>query len=504
MTARISAPFRTTLTLVAALAAAGTALADDDKDFGSQVEHLLKAQSGKLFGIDRPLDASAPATTGAYRNAYQSAYDQVLVADGLKAEFVTREAANNSDMMFLWPNGEHPTHLIMAIEEFSPKVIGKLPSGLDKLTPSLQRLDLKTGKAETILRGLSGADGVRLTPWGTVLVTEEADDGGAYEIIDPLNVTNHTVISRAAGNIVDANGNISAKVVKRSALPTLAWEGIGILPSGVVYAGDEERPGSGGFNADGGAIFKFVPMNPRTAMGSISNLNESPLASGWVFAMQTSCINNNQQVGQGCEIGNGAWVPVNAANARIDANAVGATGYYRPEDLELDPQYSNASNPQAVRFCWANTGNEGAKHYGEVVCGVDNAPLSAAGNQRTVSVNRFVEGDTDFNAFDNLAFQPHTGNLYVIEDHNNGDVFACLPDGADRDIKSDGCVKILSVKDTSAEPTGFFFTPDGRTAFVSIQHSNDSLMAKVDDYGTDDILMITGFRLPGRHAGFWR
>ena len=31
-----------------------------------------------------------------------------------------------------------------------------------------------------------------------------------------------------------------------------------------------------------------------------------------------------------------------------------------------------------------------------------------------------------------------------------GDVFACLPDGADRDIKSDGCVKILSVTDRSA------------------------------------------------------
>jgi hypothetical protein len=36
---------------------------------------------------------------------------------------------------------------------------------------------------------------------------------------------------------------------------------------------------------------------------------------------------------------------------------------------------------------------------------------------------------------------------------------------------------------------------------VSIQHSNDSLMPKLDDYGTDDILMITGFKVKtgGRH-----
>ncbi len=490
-----------TLALAAAVFSPLAVLADDDMDFSSFVEQQLRAKSEKLFGVEKPLEASAPATSGAYRAPGQSASDQVLVAHGLKARYLTREAASNADMMFLWPNGEHPTHLIMAIEEFSPKAIGTLPNGITKMTPSLQRVDLKTGKVETILRGLSGADGVRLTPWGTVLVTEEADDGGAYEVIDPLNVSNHTVVSRAAGNIVDANGNPSTKVVKRSALPTLAWEGIGVLPSGVVYAGDEERPGTGGFNADGGALFKFIPQNPRTVTGPIANLNESPLAAGWVFAMQVSCVNNNQQVGQGCEVGNAAWVPVNAASARIDANAVGATGYYRPEDLELDPLYRDAANPQAVRFCWTNTGNEGAKHYAEVMCGVDSAPLAAVANQRSVVVNRFVEGDTDANSFDNLAFQPVTGNLYVIEDHNNGDIWACLPDGADRDLKSDGCVKILSVKDSSAEPTGFFFAADGRTAFVSIQHSNDGLMPKLDDYGTDDILMITGFKVKtgGRH-----
>lgn len=487
-----------TRTALALAIATGGALAPahaDDRDFGSFVEQQLAAKSEKLFGVEKPLKESAPPTTGAYRTPSQSAHDQVLVAKGLKVQYLTREAANNSDMMFLWPNGDAPTHLIMAIEEFNPKIIGKLPSGLDKWTPSLQRLDLKTGKVETILRGLAGADGVRLTPWGTVLVTEEADDGGAYEVIDPLNVTNHTVVSRAAGNIIDANGNPSSNVVKRTALPTIAWEGIGILPSGVVYAGDEERPGSGGFNADGGAIYKFVPQNPRLAAGPIANLNESPLASGWVFAMQVSCISNNQQVGQGCEVGNAAWVPVNAASARADANAAGATGYYRPEDLELDPDYTDPANAQAVRFCWANTGNEGAKHYAEVMCAVDSAPLTASATQRTVVVNRFIEGDKDANQFDNLAFQPGTGNLFVIEDHDNGDVWSCLPDGADRDLKSDGCVKILSVRDSSAEPTGFFFTPDGRTAFVTIQHSNDGLMPLVDDYRTDDILMITGFKV---------
>jgi secreted PhoX family phosphatase len=148
-----------------------------------------------------------------------------------------------------------------------------------------------------------------------------------------------------------------------------------------------------------------------------------------------------------------------------------------------------------VRFCWTNTQNEDAQSFAEVVCAIDATPLTAAADQRTVVVNRFVEGDTDFNSFDNLDFQPVTGNLYVVEDHDNGDIFACLPDGADRDNKTDGCVKVISVKDSSAEPTGFIFDATGTTAYLSIQHSDDDLMPLVDDYPTDDVLKITGFKV---------
>lgn len=363
--------------------------------------------------------------------------------------------------------------------------------GGGKYNPSIQRINLTTGAAETVLRGMDRCDGIRTTAWGTVLATEETTSGGAYEILNPLGVTEQTVLDRALGIVTDPN-----HIAKRAALPAMAWEGLAVLPSGVVVAGDELRPGSPA-DADGGAIFKFVPTVPHVG-GAIDNLNQSPLVAGFVYAMQVSCVNNAQRYGQGCEIGNAAWVPVNAATARADADAVGATGYYRPEDLHQDPQYRDPASPEAVRFCWTNTGNEGAMNYAEVVCAVDNAPMTADATQRTVGVNRFVEGDTDFNSFDNLEFQPHTGNMYVIEDHNNGDIFACLPDGKDRDIKTDGCVKILSVKDSLAEPTGFIFDASGKTAYVSIQHSNDANMPAVDGYGTDDVIKITGFKVKRR------
>jgi hypothetical protein len=354
------------LSLVAAMLAvpAIPAQADDEDthDYGARVEQRLRNSSMHWFGIQGPLGDSAPATTGAYRTASQKAEDQVLVATSLKVEYLSREIANNADQFAFWPNDEHPTHQIWCIEEFSPAVLKNasgqelfLPGGLvKKWTPGVQHINLLTGAVDTMLRGTAGCDGLRRTPWGTILATEEADNGGAYEIIDPLNVTNHTILDRANGTVVDQNGLPSTKIVKRPALGTFAWEGIAILPSGVLYAGDELRPGepvSGGGlgpDADGGAIFKFIPATPRTATGPISQLSESPFVAGNLYAMQVSCT-TGQQYGQGCEAGNAAWVPVSAPNARADAFKNGATGYYRPEDLELDPMYLDANG--GVRMC---------------------------------------------------------------------------------------------------------------------------------------------------------
>jgi hypothetical protein len=403
----------------------------------------------QLFGVVEPLVGSAPATTGACRTAEQKAGDQVLLAKGLKVEYLTRSVANSVDMFSFWPNDTAPTHLIACIEVGRAQLTGDADTTTyapgDKFNPSVQRIDLGTGAVETILRGMTACDGIRTTPWGTVLATEETDGGGS---------TN---------------------------------------------------------DRDGGAIYKFVPATPWNG-APVTSLGQSPLVAGAVYAWQASCqaktSSSFPQYGQGCEIGQGAWVQVAGANARIDAHAKGATGFYRPEDGHFDPLYAGAG----IRFCWTNTGNEGAMNYGEVVCMVDTKPMGtgtkvAAKNGFTyladsaetrgyavAAANRFVEGDADFNSVDNLAFQPITGIMYLIEDHENGDIFACLPDGEDRDVKTDGCVKILSVKDSTAEPTGFMFSADGSTAYLSIQHSNDTNMPKVDDYATDDILKITGFK----------
>lgn len=471
-------------TLAAALLAS-VAVPACAQDFGATVDQMLIDQTPALFGFAAPLDASAEKSGDDYRTPDQSAADQILLADGLRAAYLTRNVGDHADMMALFP-AENPTHLIVCIESDREEIAAD-----GKLNPGVQTASRADGAVRTILRGTHDCDGIRTTPWGTILATEEEADGGAYEILIPLEIENVVILNHATGAVTDP-----AHVAKRAALPVVSREGLTITPEGVVYGGDELRPGSDGeVDSDGGAIYKFVPTTAWTGE-AVTDLAASPLAEGSVYAMQVQCKEDEIQFGQGCETGNAARIAIEEPlKARNYAYVRGATGYYRPEDMHTDPLYDG----DGLRFCWTNTQREKAQSYGEVMCAVDEAPMgiqtrNAEGDYAfTTVVTRFVEGDADFNSFDNLAFQPGTGILYVIEDHKNGDVWACLPDGADRDLQSNGCVKMLSVRDSSAEPTGFMFSDDGMTAYVNIQHSDDGHMELFDDFATDDLIMITGF-----------
>jgi secreted PhoX family phosphatase len=184
------------------------------------------------------------------------------------------------------------------------------------------------------------------------------------------------------------------------------------------------------------------------------------------------------------------------------------TGYYRPEDMDIDPI---AARNGVFRACWANTGRlnsaggslaENSAVHGEVLCLVEE-PSAAAPSGTIPVVTRFIIGSQQRGMFDNVAFQPHTGNLVVLEDGptsivtaggtepRGNDLWICLPDGDDDDTLSDGCVRFASVKDTSAEPTGFIFLGSGKAAFVSIQHRAVNEAAGETNHGA--LLMISGF-----------
>ena len=498
--------------LVTALAVVGTTTrmraGHSHKDFGSFVQDQLNDHSEQLFGIEHALDESALGPYDGPDNL-----QAIQVAKGLHVSLVSSSVASAADQIAMWPDDDNPKFLFVCDEETSD--------------PAVQRVDLSKpagSNATTIVKGLTSCDPVRRTPWGTIIVAEEGGlTGGFYELFDPINInTAITVSNRDTGATSDP-----LHLVKRKAVGSLSFEGIAIKQDGTMIYADELAPSGG--NA-GGGVYKFIPSIPFQGNGPITVPGLSPFAAGAIYGLRVAAQGSNNW-GQGAETGNGAWVAVNAAAQGVtDANGnillrnaqalQKFTGYYRPEDMDIDPI---ALEDGIFRVCWTDTGrmshtdssvveNSGVK--AEVMCLVENPPSTFAPNPVTgtiPTVDRFFAGSEERGMFDNVAFQPHTGNLVVLEDNSvdvvkqvnplvtelrGNDLWICLPDGDDDDVQTDGCVRFASIRDTSAEPTGFIFTGSGETAFVNIQHraANDALGK--GNHGA--LVKISGFKVKHR------
>jgi hypothetical protein len=319
-----------------------------------------------------------------------------------------------------------------------------------------------------------------------VIVGEEAGSSGSVlEIIHPLE-TNDVVYDRDNGTFSGAD---AANVAERPAIGHLSFEGIAIYDSGVMYYGDENRPFKG---TPGGAYFKFVPSQPWTGGSPITNLAVSPLADGAVYGLRLGLRSGGTDYGQGSNTGLGTWVPIiNSFDADLRAAAAQyqLTGYYRPEDADVDRAAEAAG---LVRFCGNNTGNEGSdQNYGETVCVTDGTLEEAVASTTTPELQYLVIGYPDFAMMDNIAYQPGRGNWLIQEDGDgpdvgrNNDIFSCLDDGADSNVLSEGCVRVLTLNDLTAETTGGIFDASGTRYWVSVQHN-------VTGHGV--VLEITGWK----------
>lgn len=461
-------------------------------DFGQKVEALARFESLELFGTYGALSESSTKSLSASAAEAHPA-SLLTVAPGLRVRVLSAAAnlAPNIDQMFLWPNAKHPTHIIACNEQGSGQV-------------GVQRVELKTGKAENIISaGLTSCDPARITPWGTVIVGEEnGTNGRLFEILDPLHTTNVTVPSSGFGASSDP-----AHVVGRPALGQFSFEGIGILPTGVVYLTDENRPGGGGIGNPGGALVKFVPTVQWTpGSPAIKSLDQSPWTSGSLFGFRAGRNSNNTDVGQGNEYGRGVWVAITGAapiNLRAAATALKLTAYYRPEDMSVDQE---ALEDGDVRVCGTNTGQDvpaseasGDNHWGEVYCLTDGtlteaSTVTVANGINTASIPEYhtlVMGNLDLAMPDNVDIQPGRGNFLINEDGEgpvyptprNNDIWSCLDDGDDADTLSDGCIRVMTLNDLTAEPTGGFFDGTGTHYYVSIQHNITGHGVILDVYG---------------------
>jgi hypothetical protein len=272
-----------------------------------------------------------------------------------------------------------------------------------------------------------------------------------------------------------------------NALGFNSFEGLAILPNGVTYYGNELSANAG---AAGGAYYKFVPTNPWAGGSPITSLDQSPYSSGSIFALRVGTSGNN---GQGFQYGRGSWQPIagNGVALRPLAVAVKATGYYRPEDIDIDTNALAAGN---VRFCGNNTGRDSSRYFGETICITDGTVAASASGSTVPEVTLLLPGSEEINMPDNIAYQASRGNWIIHEDGStngaqggtrNNDLWDCLDDNSDDDTLSDGCIRIGSLNDLDAEWTGGFFDLTGKNFYVSVQHNSSG-------FGT--ILDITGWK----------
>ena len=465
------------LGITAAALVAGVAVGLSKSDPGQSYADLLAAQSQAIYGFGHPLDHEA---SGAFSGPGDQA---VEVAKGLSAHIVSSTVGENADMIGLWPDDDAPTDAIIC-NEITGNVAGA--------PATLQRVHLADGVVTDIAFGLVSCDPVHRTAWGTIVFGEEDGNvGRIYELLNPLTTTG-VQIDRAAGTTSDP-----AHIVARTALGQVSFEGVVNLPDGTTYYGDELRPSNG---KPGGGIYKFVPAHPHTGNAAITALADSPLAAGTVSVLRVGARSGGTDFGHGSNSGAGRWIPLgtspgatwNLAAAAIAAG--GYTGFYRPEDMDLDPL---AWADGRIRACWNNTGNDAAGQWGETIC-LEDVADSAANTGRHPVVEPFVIGNPNLRMPDNLDFQPRTGILYLLmdattsaEDPNvtNDQVWACLPDGADSDILTDGCVRVMNLKDGDAEFTGIQFLGDGKSFLIQVQHRTQTGRAVPH---TTDELLVTG------------
>ena len=311
--------------------------------------------------------------------------------------------------------------------------------------------DLETGitKQVAFRPDWESMDPIVWTPWGTILIGEEA---GVARRKDPQ-------YPQAIGGLMyevflNRNDPTTAdSVVARPALGAKAHEGTQIDARGNVYGISENNPGF---------IFRFVPDR------------RGDLSSGQLYALHVTRPTGDRT-------GEAEWLPLPRAAVQIDANAAalaaGATGYNRPEDLELS-KGSGGSRDGANTLYAAITGQSGPAD--NRIIAIDLREPQGGSDHATAFVYDYVRiglnAPADFEMPDNLALSK-SGDLYIAEDpggnsatkHKGDDIWMATP-GSGVHAPASSVVRFASLTDCDAEPTGIYFDVRGWGLFVNAQH----------------------------------
>ncbi len=373
------------------------------------------------------------------------------------------------------------------------------------------------------------------TPWGTYLTCEENFNNNFGTTVDPT-VDGRTVSMKRYGITKNTSGyawevqhtrfdykiepnesnrfgwiveidpfDPTSKPKKRTALGRFKHENAAYAFTKdkrvVVYMGDDQADDY---------VYKFVSTNAYIEGNQRANANL--LDSGKLYVAKF-----NDGATTGDFMGTGQWVELNISNplisgyatytftnqadvlinARLAADAVGATKMDRPEWVTVHPTSGevyvtltnnsgrtavNDANPrtsniygQIVR--WRETGGDAAAATFDWDIFVLAGNPSVTANQGTLKAGSSnVTADNTFNSPDGLGFDQF-GRLWIQTDgkySNSGDY---AKQGNNQMLAADPVTKEIRrflVGPKECEVTGLTFTPDSKTLFINIQHPGEN------------------------------
>jgi len=293
--------------------------------------------------------------------------------------------------------------------------------------------DLWTGTTKMLVQrnDWGSLDGIAWTPWGTVLFAEERSGGKVWEL-------NPTTLELNA----------------RPALGLKSHEGIRIDRRGNVYGISETNPGF---------IFRFIPDT------------RGDLSSGQLYALRVTNPTGDR-------VGDAEWIPLDRSAVQVDANAAalaaGATGYNRPEDVELATSTGDDHGPDNILYV-ALTGP--SNPVDNRVIAIDLHEPRGESDRSTAFVYDYVKWGLnavqgEFEMPDNVALD-HDGNLYITEDpatapntKRGDDIWVARPPKGQPHQPAVTVERFASLTDCSAEPTGVYVDLRSNTLFVHAQH----------------------------------
>ena len=360
-------------------------------------------------------------------------YQPFILPAGYSSRIVTTErdpglfglgfGVDNFDMLALNEVGPHAGRFLYRTHEVGSN-------------GSLSETDLWTGVTRVVANAphYEALDGITSTPWGTILFAEE-------RIVATLK---DPAVPAAVGGLVYEYDPATGTTRPLPAVGARSHEGLRFDSQGNLYGISESTPGNPG---QSGAIFKFVPDE------------RGDLTSGQLYALKVADAVS--------KTGPAVWVALDRDAVKINSDAeairVGASGWARPEDVEIGTSTGN---------------NRGGADVMYVATTTDDLVLRIELEGDAAFVSDFVREGVNVTGLgnpDNVALD-HQGNLYIAEDNGPGDIWVARVRGGGELVASE-VVRFASLTDCSAEPTGIYFDRDGKTLWVNVQHAGGPLRA---------------------------